>query len=134
MALWLFIYEEEMRVAILLLLSMAFHSFSSEVVPIPLSNQEKSELSLWSELARTSVKQRLYLCEECFGHIVTFNVSINNNGEVLNIKLIESSGEAELEHYGRVAIEQAQPFRVDFLSERTRKKVQSVQMTIVPED
>ncbi|MDB1126109.1 energy transducer TonB [Vibrio algarum] len=123
-----------MRVAILLLMSIAFHSFSTEVVPIPLSNQEKSELSLWSELARTSVKKRLYLCEECFGHLVTFNVSLSNNGEVLDIQLIESSGEPELEHYGRVAIEQAQPFRVDFLSERTRKKVQNVHMTIVPDD
>lgn len=123
-----------MRVAILLLMSIAFHSFSTEVVPIPLSNQEKSELSLWSELARTSVKKRLYLCEECFGHLVTFNVSLSNNGEVLDIQLIESSGEPELEHYGRIAIEQAQPFRVDFLSERTRKKVQNVHMTIVPDD
>lgn len=123
-----------MRTAILFLILVTFHSFSADVLHIPLSNQEKAELNLWSELARTSVKRRLYRCEECFGHLVTFNVTLNDVGEVLDIQLIESSGEPELEHYGKLAIEQAQPFRVDFLSERTRKKVQNVNMTIVPDD
>lgn len=123
-----------MKVALMLLAFLTFNALSTETLPIPLSSQEKSELNLWRELAKNSVKKRLYLCEECFGHLVTFNVSLDANGKVLKIELLESSGETELEHYGRLAIEQAQPFRVDFLSERTRRKVRNVTMTIVPED
>jgi hypothetical protein len=123
-----------MRAVSLMMLSIFSYGVLANVVPIPLSTQEKSELRLWSELARSAVKKRLYLCEECFGHLVTYNVSLDDHGEVLSIQLVESTGEKELEHYGKLAIEQAQPFRVDFLSERTRNKVRNVDMTIVPED
>lgn len=127
-----------MRIILILLalltVNIAHATSGIKTIPIPLSVQEKAELALWGELAREKVKRRLFLCEECFGHLVTFRISLNEHGELLNTELIESSGLAELEHYGKLAIEQAQPFRVDFLSERTRIKVRRMTITLIPED
>lgn len=123
-----------MRAILLLFWSLSFGVVAIETIPIPLSSQERSELALWSELARNSIMRHLYLCEACFGHFVTYNVSINDKGEILQIKLIESSGLKELEHHGELAIRQAQPFQVNFLSERTLFKLRSINLTIAPKN
>ncbi|EHD1699145.1 TonB C-terminal domain-containing protein [Vibrio cholerae] len=79
-----------------------------------------------------SIQQQLVIEEEFLGHEVKYQVRIDIFGNVVDVKLLKSSGNGGLEKSAKVAILRSQPLNLSQLNEHDFARAQVFNVVIAP--
>ncbi|MCZ4293547.1 energy transducer TonB [Vibrio sinaloensis] len=96
------------------------------------SSEQQTRLVEWMQTIHNSIQRRLLIEEELIGQEVKYQVSIDVFGNVVDVRLLKSSGNSDLEKYAKLAILQAQPFDLSKLNESDFDRAQVFNVVIAP--
>lgn len=96
------------------------------------SSEQQTRIIEWMQTTHNSIQRRLLIEEELIGQEVKYQVSIDVFGNVVDIRLLKSSGNSDLEKYAKLAILQAQPFNLSELNESDFVRAQIFNVVIAP--
>lgn len=96
------------------------------------SSEQQTRIVEWMQTIHNSIQRRLLIEEELIGQEVKYQVSIDVFGNVVDVRLLKSSGNSDLEKYAKLAILQAQPFDLSKLNESDFDRAQIFNVVIAP--
>lgn len=96
------------------------------------SSEQQTRIIEWMQTTHNSIQRRLLIEEELIGQEVKYQVSIDVFGNVVDVRLLKSSGNSDLEKYAKLAILQAQPFDLSKLNESDFVRAQIFNVVIAP--
>ncbi|EMN7336168.1 TonB C-terminal domain-containing protein [Vibrio vulnificus] len=96
------------------------------------SVEQQRRILEWMQNTHNSIQQQLVIEEEFLGHEVKYQVRIDIFGNVVDVKLLKSSGNGGLEKYAKVAILRSQPLDLSQLNEHDFARAQVFNVVIAP--
>ncbi|EKI0759546.1 TonB C-terminal domain-containing protein [Vibrio cholerae] len=96
------------------------------------SVEQQRRILEWMQNTHNSIQQQLVIEEEFLGHEVKYQVRIDIFGNVVDVKLLKSSGNGGLEKYAKVAILRSQPLNLSQLNEHDFARAQVFNVVIAP--
>ncbi|WP_199450818.1 energy transducer TonB [Vibrio harveyi] len=94
--------------------------------------EQHSRLVEWMQNTHNKIQRQLLILEEFSGQKVKYQVNIDVFGNVVDIKLLETSGNGSLESYAKSAIFRAHPFDLSQLDENDFVRVQVFNVAFAP--
>lgn len=95
--------------------------------------EQHSRLVEWMQKTHNKIQRQLLILEGLSGQEVKYQVNIDIFGNVVDIKLLETSGNSSLESFAKLAIFQAAPFDLSQLDENDFIRVQVFNVVFAPE-
>ncbi|EJL6980200.1 MULTISPECIES: energy transducer TonB [Vibrio] len=96
------------------------------------SVEQQRRILEWMQNTHNSIQQQLVIEEEFLGHEVKYQVRIDIFGNVVDVKLLKSSGNGGLEKSAKVAILRSQPLNLSQLNEHDFARAQVFNVVIAP--